>query len=62
MKSITCYDCDTAFEAETSQEVLEKMYPHYLAEHKDVMESGTEEKKKAWMEQFHKDWEAAEEK
>jgi uncharacterized protein with PIN domain len=61
MKKIKCLDCEKVFEAETEEEAMQKMHPHYMEDHKDVMAEGTEEKKKAWMEKFYKNWEEAKE-
>ena len=61
MKEMKCLDCDNTFKANSSDEMMKVMMPHYMSDHKDIMESGTEEKKKVWMEKFHKDWEEAKE-
>ena len=61
MKKIKCLDCDKEFVAETSEEALNQMHPHYMEEHKEEMSGGTEEKRKAWFEDFNKSWESAEE-
>ncbi len=61
MKKIKCPDCDKEFSAETEKEVLDKIHPHYMDAHKDIMKDGTEAKRNIWMERFHKDWENAEE-
>lgn len=61
MKKMTCLDCDKEFVADTSENMMNTMHPHYMEDHKDMMEEGTEEKKKLWMEAFHKKWEEAEE-
>ena len=58
MKKIKCYDCEEIFEADTSEEVLEKMYPHYMQEHREIIEGASEEEKTAWMKKFNADWEA----
>jgi len=60
MKKIKCYDCETTFSADTSEQVLNQMHQHYMEMHKDIISSANEEQKKVWMEQFHKDWEDAE--
>jgi hypothetical protein len=62
MKEMKCLDCDEMFEAETPEEMMEKMMPHYMSEHKEIMDKGTEESKAEWMKKFHKDWEVAKEK
>lgn len=61
MKKFTCYDCEEVFEAETAKEVLDKMHPHYLAEHKEVMAKAKKEDHEKWMITFNKDWDAIEE-
>ena len=62
VKKIKCPDCDEEFSAETEKEVLDKMHPHYMDVHQDIMKDGTEAKRNIWMERFHKDWENAEER
>lgn len=62
MKKFKCYDCGEIFEAETSKEMLDTLYPHYMKEHKEIITGANEEEKKAWMEKFNKDWNKAEEK
>ena len=61
MKKLKCLDCEEIFEAETSKEMLDKMHPHYMEKHQDIMAQGTEESKKDWFEKFNKKWEEAEE-
>jgi len=61
MKKMKCLDCDKTFEAETPEEMMKTMMPHYMEDHKDIMEKGTEETKKVWMKKFHEEWEKAEE-
>ena len=61
MKEMKCLDCDNTFKANSSDEMMKVMMPHYMSDHKDLMASGTEEKKKVWMEKFNKNWEEAEE-
>ena len=58
MKKFKCPDCEEVFEAETSEATLKTMMPHYKEMHKEMMEKGTEEDRKTWMEKFHKDWDA----
>ena len=48
MRKIKCLDCDKEFSGETKEEIMAFMMPHYMEDHKDVMSSGTEEKKKKW--------------
>ncbi|NCP67064.1 DUF1059 domain-containing protein [bacterium] len=56
MRTITCFDCDHNFSAETSEEVLKKLYTHYMAEHHEIITSVDEAGKKAWMERFYAEW------
>jgi len=62
MKEMKCPDCEKTFEAETSDEMMKAMMPHYMSDHKEIMEAGTEESKEAWMKKFHEDWKEAKEK
>jgi len=62
MKEFKCPDCDKTFESETSEEMLKLLMPHYMSEHANTMENGTEEDQKVWFEKFNKDWEEAKEK
>lgn len=62
MKQIKCLDCEVVFQAETAEGLMMgDMMKHYKKAHAEIMAKGTEEERKAWMEKFHKDWEAAEE-
>ncbi len=61
MKTITCYDCESSFQAETREEILDILYEHYMKNHHSVITGASDEAKKQWMEQFEKDWSAAEE-
>ena len=56
-----CLDCEKTFKANSSDEMMKGMMPHYMSDHKDLMAEGTEEKKKVWMGKFNKDWEEAKE-
>ena len=56
-----CLDCDKKFKADSSDEMMQTMMPHYQEDHKKMMEEGTEESKKDWFERFNKDWEEAKE-
>lgn len=60
MKKLTCYDCETSFQSETSKEMLDLLYPHYMGEHKEIIMGASEEEKTAWMKKFNTDWEATE--
>ncbi len=59
MKTITCIDCEEQFSGETPEAIMQAMMPHYMSDHKDVMERGTEEGKKEWFAEFNKRWEQA---
>jgi len=61
MKKMKCLDCEEEFEAQSSQAMMETMMPHYMEKHKEMMESGTADDKKVWMEKFHKNWEETKE-
>ncbi len=61
MKRMKCLDCAKLFAAATPQEMMQKMHPHYMADHQDIMKDGNEEKKAAWMQLFSEAWEKAEE-
>jgi len=61
MKEMKCLDCDETFKAESSEEMMKAMMPHYMSDHKELMAKGTEEDKKVWMGKFNKNWEEAEE-
>lgn len=61
MKTITCYEdaCDVAFQSDDRDEMLQKLYEHYMNVHPNIIPSATETEKKAWMEVFDRDWTAA---
>ena len=59
MKTLKCYDCDEQFSGQTPDELLNKLYTHYMSEHRGIITGASEDEKKAWMKQFHKDWEVA---
>lgn len=56
MKEINCLDCDELFKAETSDEMLKTLLPHYMTVHKDIMSNLTDEIKEDWMKRFHEKW------
>ncbi|MCA9354243.1 MAG: DUF1059 domain-containing protein [Candidatus Kaiserbacteria bacterium] len=60
MKTIACLDCSQQFSGETPEEVMQAMMPHYMVDHKEVMEGGNEEKKKEWFAEFQRRWNVAE--
>ena len=39
MKTLSCDICETAFTAQTFEDWMEQMKPHYMAEHADFMEA-----------------------
>ncbi len=59
MKKVKCYDCENVFESETSGDILNQLYAHYMKEHPEIIPNATDDEKKAWMEKFNKDWEMA---
>ena len=61
MKTITCLDCEQQFSGDTPEEVMEAMMPHYLTDHADIMDAGTEELRDGWFVEFNRRWDAAEE-
>ncbi len=61
MKKMKCLDCNEMFEAETPDEMMNTMMPHYMKKHTDMMKGQNQETKKEWMQRFHKDWKAAKE-
>lgn len=61
MKEMKCLDCEKTFTANSSEEMMKTMMPHYKEDHAEMMAKGTEETKKVWMEKFNEDWEKAEE-
>lgn len=58
-KAIKCYDCEMEFKAYTREEILGQLYDHYMKDHNAVITGASEDEKKAWMEQFEKDWATA---
>ena len=59
MVKLQCLDCDEVFEANTKDEMLTTMLPHYIDKHHTIMDNLTEESKEEWMQRFHKNWEEA---
>lgn len=57
MKQMKCLDCEKTFKAETPDEMMKTMMPHYMEDHKEIMEKGTEESKAEWMKKFNEEWE-----
>ena len=48
MKEMKCLDCEKTFKANSSEEMMNEMMPHYMEDHAEMMKSGTEEDKKIW--------------
>lgn len=61
MKTIKCYDCESSFQAETREQILDVLYEHYMKNHHSIISTASDEEKKQWMQQFEKDWAAAKE-
>jgi guanylate kinase len=61
MKEMKCLDCDEMFKAETPEEMMMTMMPHYMEKHADMMKEQNEETKEEWMKRFNKAWEESEE-
>tara|TARA_Y100000310_G_C20327017_1_gene643471 strand:- start:423 stop:611 length:189 start_codon:yes stop_codon:yes gene_type:complete len=61
MKKMKCLDCSEEFEAETPDEMLKTMLPHYMEKHQEIMKTNTDESKADWMKRFHKEWEESKE-
>lgn len=59
MKTLKCYDCETTFQAETREEILNHLYDHYMKAHTAIITGADESEKKRWMAQFEQDWAAA---
>ena len=56
-----CPDCDKTFKGESAKEVMNTMHPHYMEDHKEVIEGADESQKEAWMKKFNEDFEVAKE-
>ncbi len=66
MKTLKCDMCETTAEAETFEQWMEKMMPHYQDAHAEMMQKMsemTEEEQKAskakWMEEMNAKFESA---
>ena len=59
MKTITCLDCDHKFSGNTAEEVMEAMMPHYLKDHKDVLDADTQEQRDGWFSEFNRRFDTA---
>ncbi len=56
-----CLDCEESFEAETPDDMMKAMMPHYMGKHSEMMKGQNDESKADWMKRFQKEWEEAEE-
>lgn len=61
MKTFKCYDCESSFQAETREQILDVLYAHYMKNHHGIISNASDEEKKQWMLQFEKDWAEAKE-
>ena len=59
MKTITCQHCREQFTATTKEVMLNSFYSHYMKDHTEIITNVDESGKKAWMEKFEADWNAA---
>lgn len=57
---MSCIDCgEGSFSAETEEEMMKNMMPHYMEKHKEMMEGRSEESHADWMKRFKEKWEEA---
>ena len=61
MKKFKCYDCESSFQADTREQILDVLYKHYMQNHHGIIANASDEEKIQWMGQFEKDWTSAEE-
>jgi hypothetical protein len=61
MKEMKCLDCEEKFKAETPDEMMKAMMPHYMSNHAEMMAQGSKETKEEWMKRFNKEWEEVKE-
>ena len=61
MKEMKCLDCEESFKADSPDEMMKAMMPHYMQAHKEMMEGQNSESKEEWMKRFHKNFDEAEE-
>lgn len=62
MKLLACDLCDEAFAAETFEDWMQLMMPHYMAEHSEVMDANKDKPKDehlAWMKENRARFDAA---
>lgn len=62
MKEMSCLDCSEMFEANSPDEMMKAMMPHYKEAHAEMMAGQSKESHEDWMKRFHKEWQAAPEK
>jgi len=61
MKEMKCLDCNKTFMAENPGKMMETMMPHYMSDHKEIMEGKSTETREQWMARFSKEWKKAKE-
>ena len=62
MKQMKCIDCHEGnFKAETSEEMMKAMMPHYMEKHKEMMAGNSKESKEEWMKRFNEEWDKTKE-
>jgi len=47
--------------AENPGKMMETMMPHYMSDHKEIMEGKSTETREQWMARFSKEWKKAKE-
>jgi hypothetical protein len=60
MKKFLCYECKHEFFSPSRDDMLEQLYAHFMAEHREVITSADRSQKQAFMDRFEKDWSEAE--
>lgn len=62
MKQVTCgifagpAACTHTVEADSPEQAMELLKPHYMEAHQDMMAAGTEESRKQWFADFQQAW------
>lgn len=57
MKKMLCIDCKkVSFQAETSEQMMKEMMPHYMKAHPEIMSGKSKETREEWMKRFMKEW------
>lgn len=53
-----CIDCDVILEinAESAEEAMREMMPHYMESHKDMMDGHGTESREDWIKRFTDAW------